>query len=86
VLRAQTGDLFGRADRRAAAAIRRMALPCFASSASILLASYRWNTEKLTGRPYTFTAKRYTFTYTREFEHASVFVDIERRNARIDWR
>ena len=31
-------------------------------------------------------AVRAGYTYTREFEHASVFVDIEQNNARIDWR
>ncbi len=31
-------------------------------------------------------AVRTGYTYTREFEHASVFVDVEQTNARIDWR
>lgn len=31
-------------------------------------------------------AVRAGYTYTREFEHASVFVDIEQNNARINWR
>lgn len=31
-------------------------------------------------------AVRKGYTYAREFEHASVFVDIEQENARIDWK
>jgi hypothetical protein len=31
-------------------------------------------------------AVRAGYTYTREFEHVSVFVDIEQKTARIDWR
>ncbi len=31
-------------------------------------------------------AVRAGYTYTREFEHASVFVDIEQKNARNNWR
>lgn len=31
-------------------------------------------------------AVRAGYTYTREFEHASVFVDVEQKNARINWR
>jgi hypothetical protein len=31
-------------------------------------------------------AVRAGYTYTREFEHVSVFVDIEQENARIDWK
>lgn len=31
-------------------------------------------------------AVRAGYTYTRAFEHASVFVDIEQKNARIDWK
>lgn len=31
-------------------------------------------------------AKRDGWTYRREFEHASVFVDLEKKTARIDWR
>jgi hypothetical protein len=31
-------------------------------------------------------AVRTGYTYTREFEHASVFLDIEQKTARINWR
>jgi hypothetical protein len=31
-------------------------------------------------------AKREGWAYTREFEHASVFVDLEKKSARIVWR
>jgi hypothetical protein len=31
-------------------------------------------------------AVRAGYTYTREFEHASVFVDLEQKNAHINWR
>jgi len=31
-------------------------------------------------------AKRDGFKYTREFEHASVFVDLEKKTAKIDWK
>lgn len=31
-------------------------------------------------------AKRDRFKYTREFEHASVFVDLEKKTAKIDWK
>ncbi len=31
-------------------------------------------------------AKRDGFKYTREFEHASVFVDLEEKTAKIDWK
>lgn len=31
-------------------------------------------------------AVRAGYTYAREFEHASVFVDLEQKNARINWR
>lgn len=31
-------------------------------------------------------ATRKGWTYRREFEHASVFVDLEKRTARIDWK
>lgn len=30
--------------------------------------------------------KRDCFKYTREFEHASVFVDLEKKTAKIDWK
>ncbi len=31
-------------------------------------------------------ANREGFTYRREFTHASVFVDLENKTAKIDWR
>ena len=31
-------------------------------------------------------AKRDGFKYTREFEHASVFVDLKTKTAKIDWK